>query len=347
MSLRLWVIACSSFVATAQTVPQSTPQKLFERGQQYWHLSLEAYDELQKIAPESAYALALLGEDRAKKRQYTPALDALTEAAKRMPELRGAHSAMADIYAAEGKPSEAGAAEAAERKLGPPNCALEKLQCDFSAGRFEDVVKAAKLKQGPERLYWRARGYQELALQSFAELDKLPESAELHKVRAQLLRQEHKYSQSIDEWRAALKLAPTDRNIQRELATALFLSEDYRGMLPELQQLLKAQPDSANLNFFVGDSLLETEQTEEAVPYLETAVRRDPKLVPAHVSLGLCYVRLNQPEKAIRHLKMGLPLDKNGRLYYLLARAYGKTGQPELAKAMMDKYQEIQRGSGR
>jgi tetratricopeptide (TPR) repeat protein len=76
-------------------------------------------------------------------------------------------------------------------------------------------------------------------------------------VKAQLLRQEHKYSESIDEWRAALKLAPTDRSIQRELATALFLSEDYRCILPELQQLLKAQPDSANLNFFVGDSLLE------------------------------------------------------------------------------------------
>ena len=95
----------------------------------------------------------------------------------------------------------------------------------------------------------------------------------------------------------------------------------------------------------MGDSLLETEQTEEAVPYLERAVRLDPKLVPAHVSLGMCYVRLNQPEKAIPHLKMGIDLDKNGRLYYLLARAYGKTGQPELAKAMMEKYREIQKGT--
>ena len=241
-SVHAYVIALTGAlcIAIAQNASQSTPQRLFERGQQYWHLSLEAYSEIQKTAPGSGYALALLGEDRAKRRQYSPALEALQEAAKRMPELRGVHAAIAEIYLAEGKPAEASDAEAAERKLGPPDCRIEKLQCDFSAGRFEEVVNAAKAKQGPEGLYWRARAYQRLALQSFTELDKLPESAELHSVKAELLRQERKYSESVEEWRAALKMRPDDGHIQQELATALFLTEDYRGILPELQQLLKA-----------------------------------------------------------------------------------------------------------
>ncbi|MBV8867464.1 MAG: tetratricopeptide repeat protein [Acidobacteriaceae bacterium] len=327
----------------AQAVPPSTPQAVYERGQAYWNSSLQAFSQLQKTAPGSAYAFALLGEERAKKGHYTAAVEAFTEAAARMPELRGVHSAMADVYLASGQPAKASEAEAAEQKLGPPDCRIEKTQCDFSAGRFDDVVQAAKLKGKPESLYWLARAYQQLAIQSFGQLSNLPESSELHKVKAQLLRQEHKYRESIEEWRAALKLSPGDPSLQSELAASLFLNQDYEGILPELQQLLKAQPDSANLNFFVGDSLLETQQAEQAVPYLETALRLDPKLLPAEVALGLAYVHLREPQKAIPHLKAGLELDQTGRLYYLLARAYRATGQPELAKEMMDKYQQLQR----
>ena len=112
-------------------------------------------------------------------------------------------------------------------------------------------------------------------------------------------------------------------------------------MLPELRQFLNAEPDSANLNFFVGDSLLETEQIEPAVPYLEKALRLDPKLLPAHAALGLCYGRLGQAQKAIPHLKTALNLDKDGSLHYQLARAYQATGQPALAKTMMEEYQRL------
>ncbi|MFL6350296.1 MAG: tetratricopeptide repeat protein [Bryobacteraceae bacterium] len=174
----------------------------------------------------------------------------------------------------------------------------------------------------------------------------LPQPAESHRLKAQLLRAQGKYRQAIDECRAALKFSPADRKLQNELAITLFLSQDYKGTLPELEQLLKAQPRSANLNFFVGDSLFETAQIEEAVPYLETALGLDPKLIPAHVALGLCYVRLGDGKKAIPHLKLGLQLDTDGSLYYQLSRAYGQVGQPQLAKAMMDKYQELQKQAG-
>ena len=161
---------------------------------------------------------------------------------------------------------------------------------------------------------------------------RLPESPESHRVEAQLLRAQGKYRQAVDEWRAALKFSPADRELQNQLAITLFLSQDYKGTLPELQQLLKAQPKSANLNFFVGDSLLETAQIEEAVPFLETALRLDPKLVPAHVALGLSYVRLGEGKKAIPQLKLGLQLDKDGSLYYQLARAYSRLARTNWQK---------------
>jgi predicted Zn-dependent protease len=324
---------------------QTDPQVVYERGKQYFELSAQAFRQIEKAAPGSAYAMALLGEEMARKRQYSTALDAYNQALTRMPGFRGLQAEVADVYAAEGKPAEASEARAGEEKLGSPDCTTETLQCDFSAGRFNEVIKAAKGKNAPERLYWLARAYYGLALEAFGELDKLPESAGLHRAKAQLLRDERKYGESVEEWRAALRLSPDDRSLRRELAATLYFSQNYRAILPELEQLLKADPDSANLNFFVGDSLLETEQNEKAVPYLETALRLDPKLVPAHVALGMCYVRLDDAEKAIPHLKAGAALDKSGRLYYLLARAYKKTGQPELAKSMMDRYQQLQKAS--
>ncbi len=325
----------------ALAAAQINPQALYERGQRDAALSQQAFEKLLKIAPESAYVLALLGEVKAQDHQYTAALYAFTEASKRMPGMRGVHRKSAEIYDAQGKPTEAAVARAAEQKLGPLNCASEKLECDFDAGRFEEVVKTAQTKNNPEGLYWLARAYNELAEQSFAALGKLPESPELHRVKAQIMSDQGQFRQAVDEWRVVLKFSPNDRDAQHQLATALYQSHDFKAVLPELRQFLNAEPDSANLNFFVGDSLLETEQIEPAIPYLEKALRLDPKLLPAHASLGLCYSRLGQNQKAIPHLKTALSLDKDGSLHYQLARAYQATGQPALAKTMMQEYQRI------
>jgi predicted Zn-dependent protease len=328
-------------LVSAAAVAQTTPQALYERGQHDAALSAQSFEKLLKVAPESAYVLALLGDVKTQERQYTAALYAYTEAAKRMPGMRGVHSKRAEIYDSLNKPTEAAAARAAEQKLGPPNCASEKLQCDFDAGRLDEVIKTAAGKNSAEGLYWLSRAYNELAEQSFAELGKLPESPELHRVKAQVMRDQGQFREAAEEWRVVLKLSPSDLDVQHQLATALYLSNDFKTVLPELRQFLQAEPDSANLNFFVGDGLLETEQIEPAVPYLETALRLDPKLLPAHASLGLCYGRLGQAQKAIPHLKAALNLDKDGSLHYQLARAYQATGQPALAKTMMEEYQRL------
>ena len=73
----------------ALAAAQINPQALYERGQRDAALSRQAFEKLLKIAPESAYVLALLGEVKTQDRQYTAALYAYTEAAKRMPAMRG------------------------------------------------------------------------------------------------------------------------------------------------------------------------------------------------------------------------------------------------------------------
>ena len=216
----------------ALAAAQINPQALYERGQRDAALSQQAFEKLLKIAPESAYVLALLGEVKTQDRQYTAALYAYTEAAKRMPAMRGVRAKSAEIYDSLGKPTEAAAARAAEQKLGPVNCASEKLQCDFDAGRFEEVVKTAQTRNNAEGFYWLSRAYNELAEQSFAELGKLPESPELHRVKAQILSDHGQFREAVEEWRIVLKFSPDDRDAQHQLATALYQSHDAKPCFP-------------------------------------------------------------------------------------------------------------------
>ena len=137
-------------LTTLDAQPSPDPKTWYDRGRQYSQLSVQAFEQLLKTAPESGYVLALLGEVKTREHQYTAALYAYNEAAKRMPRLRGVHSGISDVYIALGKPTEAGAAETAEQNLGRPDCATEKLYCNFTAGRFEEVVKVAKLKRNTE-----------------------------------------------------------------------------------------------------------------------------------------------------------------------------------------------------
>ena len=89
------------------------------------------------------------------------------------------------------------------------------------------------------------------------------------------------------------------------------------------------------------DTLLDLQKAKEAIPYLKKAVQIEPKLLPAQRTLGRAYLELGQPQQAIPHLKAALPIDDDGNLHYLLARAYQTAGQAELGRAMLKDYQAI------
>lgn len=294
-----------------------------------------------KLAPESGYVLALLGETKIKDRQLSAALFAFNEASKRQPSLRGMHSAIAEVYSAMDKPELAKRAEDEERKRPAPNCTIERLYCSFNEGRFEDVIKLASQRKTSENLYWQVRAYNELSIKALSELQRFPDSAEVHEIKAGISAEQRKFKDAADEWREVARLDPDHPTARYELASALYLSGDFKAVLPELQKLLSAEPASPELNFFVGDSLLQTEQVEQALPYLDTAVRKRPSLLPAHASIGFAYARLGEPAKAIPQLKMALSLDHDGSLHYQLSKAYQATGQPALARTMMAKYQAL------
>jgi predicted Zn-dependent protease len=316
-------------------------------GQSHEALARAAFDRLRQTAPASPYEVLLAADVHASQEEHTNAIELYRAALEKLPAMRAAHETLAELYEQQGDAAAAKSERQALSTLPQPDCiSRDKPECEFRAGRYRQTIAALGARKDAASYYWRARAHNELAAEAFSRLEQLPPSPESHVFRAQLYRAQGRHLDAVSELQAAAKLAPGDRGVRRELATSLYLSRDYDAAAPLLEELLKQEPASADLSFMYGDTLLRAQKVEEAIPLLETAVRRDAKLVGAHVSLGRAYLQAGRPADAIPHLKVALATDEDGSVHYQLARAYQATGQTELAKAMMEKYAEIEKRKG-
>jgi tetratricopeptide (TPR) repeat protein len=276
--------------------------------------------------------------------------------------MRGVHAMLAEIYKKDGHADWAAKEEEKERELPPLNCNdagvtssvspgvlrgkqssnSQKLECNFWAGRYGDVVTSSKDIKTAEAYFWRTRAYNELARQAFSGLAQLPPSAEAHEMMAQTHFNRRNFAASTKEWQEALKLSPGNPYYRQGLAISLSSSGDYDGARKLLEELIKQAPDSAELDYWLGFTLLSLGDVEAAIPFLEKGVAGDPTVLPAQRDLARAYLRVGQIEKAIPHLKAALPIDEQGSLYWQLAQAYRKSGQRELQREMLEKFQQIQ-----
>jgi predicted Zn-dependent protease len=149
------------------------------------------------------------------------------------------------------------------------------------------------------------------------------------------------FRRCVKDWQEALKLAPNNSKIQRNLAIAYRQTGEQEDARRLLEALVKSQPEEADLDYLLGDTLLSLHQPSQAIPVLEKSLRLDPGLLVAESSLAKAYFETGRPKEAIPHFKAALPADQDGALYYDLARAYQQEGQAALAEEMIKRYQEI------
>jgi len=334
--------AADQYRALAKMAPDD-PKVWLGLGRSYESLARRAFRELEKSAPKSGYMAALLADTRLQRRQYRSAFFLYHQALEQVPGLARIHAALADVYRRTDHADWAAREEQQEKSAAAPDCTSHAAACHFLAGRYPEAAAAAKLRPEPEGWFWQSKAYNELARQAYGQLGKLPESPQIHEVKAEILRIQGQALESANEWREALRLAPDNPQYERELANSLYLASDYKGALPMIERFLKAEPDSAQWNLLEGDSLLHLEEVEKAIPYLEKAVLRDPKLLPAHASLGLADSRAGKSAAAIPHLEAALAMDDDGSLHYQLARAYQAAGLADQARQAMSEYQDIQK----
>jgi tetratricopeptide (TPR) repeat protein len=311
-------------------------------GKAYESLATRTFDRLNQSAPQSPYIATLLADTRLERRQYRSAFFFYREAQSKLPTLPGIHAGLALVYRNTGHEDWAASEQNLESALSAPDCATPTAECAFLAKHF---LAAAQLSSAnsPADLFWATKAYNQLAVEAFDRLSALPESVQIHALKAQILHDHKQNLEAANEWRAALKLAPDDDTVKLPLATALFDANDYQAAMPLLAELLAREPKSPDLNYLMGASLWRTEQPEKALPYLQLSVQSHATNQPAEAALGLALVALNKNADAIAHLKKALPLDSDGSLHYSLARAYRAAGQTQLANEAMQAYQKMQK----
>jgi len=324
-------------------IEPKNPRVYYSLGTTYEAAAQAAFEMIEKTAPESAYMLALVADVRETQKQYSSAYYLYRKALERRPDMRGLHAGLARVYRATGHPDWAAKEEGMEKVVPPPDCRLHELECAYREGKFVQVTTLARGKNTPEALNWRSQAFNQLALDAWSRLAALPPSLESHEMLAHMYRAQGRHIEAVKEWKAALKFAPNDPDLETQLAVSMHQSRDYKSARTLLEKLIKKLPDSAEVNFYLGDSLLNMQQPEAAVPYLMKAAKLNPDFLPIHSALGRALLQLRRGEEAIPHLKKALPLDDDGSLRFQLARAYQAAGDRKAAREMTLKYREIRK----
>ena len=333
--------AASQFDKATELDPRSTKAWL-GTGRSYTAVARQSFEELERAAPGSAYWAALLARSKASQQQYRSAFQLYRQALERAPALRGVHSALSEIYRRTGHPDWAAEEERREAELPPLDCETEPFACGFAEGTHRAMLDRLADARTPEALYWRSLGASELAREAFARLDAMPASPESHALRAEAHRIRGLHKLSIEELRKALRFAPEDRELRRQLAESLWLNGDYEEARPMLEALRNELPESPTIAYQLGDTLLQLQRPDEAIPLLASAVERAADHHEARAALARALVRMGEWRQAIPHLEATRERDEDGSLHVLLARAYAATGSEARSTEAMRRAAELQ-----
>lgn len=169
--------AAQRFFRVAEIEP-GNPRAWQGLGTCYMKLARQAFEEIGRSAPGSAWWWALAGRERAEAGRLEAAYSFYREALAKDPELRGVRGAIAEIYGATGHDDWAKIEQAREEKLPPPDCAKEAPECELRDQRYWQAVEAAAKFSGPRAVYWKALAYYQLAGIAFERLAELPATLE-------------------------------------------------------------------------------------------------------------------------------------------------------------------------
>jgi predicted Zn-dependent protease len=308
--------------------------------QSYQGMTEDALDALQSSAPGSPLLELLVADVAVTQDKFAAALAIYRRVMAGAPSVGGLHESVADLYERAGRSEWAAAERAKAPRPTAASCASRPAECHYLAGRYRESLIAALANRTPAGRYWTVRAANRLATEAVGHLDALPESAELHLVRAEIAQSRNQHPEAVREIQAALKLEPDNRAIEAALAEALLRARDLERAIPLLERLDRATPGDPSLQLMLGDALLEQQQIDRAIPVLERAVAAPRGLPHARASLGRAYVQAGRYQEALPHLEAAVADDSDAEVYLQLARTYQALGRQPDAQKTMAEYQK-------
>ena len=206
-----------------------------------------------------------------------------------------------------------------------------------AAATFEALSDTPKGLQGLGLSYARL-GKQSEASVAFAKLEKLPPSAELHELLAEIRTLENRHEDAVKELSEAVRLAPKDSRLQRLHARSLWRAGQYEEARKSYASLAAQWSNDPEFNYEYGDTLVRIEGVEAGLPLLEKSVKAAPELVAARGALGKALLQVGRAKESIPHLDAAAQQDATVLLP--LSRAYKATGRLQEAARIEAEYKQ-------
>jgi len=186
-----------------------------------------------------------------------------------------------------------------------------------SLSRLGELIQATKIlteyekgSLSPDALLlvgqlWSDMGDYSRAVQAFHRvLDRDPTLARAHYFSGLAqLHWEHG-AEAIEEFKAALKLAPADPDVKVGLGYVLMQQGKQAEAIEVFRSVVAAHPENGNAQYQLGKLLLDGGRPEEAVSYLEAAARAMPQSDYVHYQLQGAYRKESRTADADRELQL-------------------------------------------
>jgi tetratricopeptide (TPR) repeat protein len=152
------------------------------------------------------------------------------------------------------------------------------------------------------------------------------------------------YDASIGAFRAALRIAPLNRDLRNLLATAYLKKGDAQSALRELNIVLSHNPADTLARYLRAGIHADQGDNEKALADTEKVITAKPVYLPARILYAKILVRLKDCQRAaeaLRPAEQAPRLDGDG--LFLLASAYDCAGKKDLANEARAEFEQVSR----
>ncbi|WP_448700842.1 tetratricopeptide repeat protein [Mucilaginibacter sp. AW1-3] len=107
-----------------------------------------------------------------------------------------------------------------------------------------------------------------------------------------------KYTEAIEKYDQAIKLAPDYDNAYYEKGYTLYSSDKQKEAIPVMEKVIELNPKAGGAYDILGSIYDDDKQTDRAIEYYTRGIKADPNYQRLHFNLGITYYRLGKYPEA-------------------------------------------------
>ncbi len=193
-------------------------------------------------------------------------------------------------------------------------------------------------------LDYRVQAHMAVARQSYTRLYELdPGSWRLHRLNAQIDAQARQHTEAIQEYQAAIKIAPKQADLYEGLGWEYRQTGQLDLAAKAFDQQLELTPGNPIAMYNLASTRVDAGQSASAVGLLEQVVKLNGVPTVADYYLGRAYAAEGKPEPAAAEYQKATTLggETARQSWYGLSQVYKELGKTVEARAAVEKFQQL------